>query len=47
MFSYSDECQANKAFKYVKRMLPLFHAVVKFCSINRLFIYKVLFSGYW
>ena len=27
-----------KAFKYVKLMLPLFRAVVKFCSINRLFI---------
>ena len=27
----------KKAVKYVKRMLPLFHAVVKFCSTNRLF----------
>ena len=24
------------AFKYVKRLLPLFRAVVKFCSSNRL-----------
>ena len=37
MFSYSDECRTKKAFKYVKRMLPLFRAVVKFCSTNRLF----------
>ena len=27
--SYSDECRTKKAFKYVKRMLPLFRAVVK------------------
>ena len=27
----------KEAFKYVKRMLPLFCAVVKFCSTNRLF----------
>ena len=25
----SDECRTKKAFKYVKRMLPLFRAVVK------------------
>ena len=31
----SDECRTKKAFKYVKRMLPLFRAVVKFCSTNR------------
>ena len=29
----SDE----KSFQYVKIMLPLFRAVVKFCSINKLF----------
>ena len=29
----SDE----KSFQYVKRMLPLFRAVVKVCSTNRLF----------
>ena len=29
----SDE----KSFQYVKRILPLFRAVVKFCSTNRLF----------
>ena len=29
--------QEKKAFKYVKRMLPLFRAMVKFCSTNRLF----------
>ena len=28
-----------KAFKYVKRMLPFFCAVVKLCSTNRLFMY--------
>ena len=27
----------KKAFKYVNRMLPLFRAALKFCSINRLF----------
>ena len=35
-FSYSDECRTKKAFMYVKR-LPLFRAVVKFCSTHRLF----------
>ena len=35
--AYSDKCRTKKAFKYVKKMLPLFRAVVKFCSINRLF----------
>ena len=34
---YPDECRTKKAFKYVNRMLPLFRAVVKFCSTNRLF----------
>ena len=29
----SDE----KSFKYIKRVLPLFRVVVKFCSTNRLF----------
>ena len=28
-FPYSDECRTKKSFKYVKRMLPLFRAVVK------------------
>ena len=28
-----------KAFKYVKRMLLIFHAAVKFCSTNRLFTF--------
>ena len=27
-FSYSDKCRTKKAFKYVKRVLPLFHAVI-------------------
>ena len=43
-FSYSDECWTKKAFKYVKRMLPLFPAVVKFCSTNRLFNQWLPFS---
>ena len=35
----------KKAIKYVKRMLPLFRAVVvKFCSINRLYIYIYICS---
>ena len=25
----SDECRTKKACKYVKRMLPLFHAIIK------------------
>ena len=29
MFSYSDEYRTKKAFKYVKRMLPLFRTEVK------------------
>ena len=33
MFSYSDEFRIKKAFKYVKRMLPLFRAVAK-CSVS-------------
>ena len=37
MLSYSDECRTKKAFKYVKRMLPLFRPIVKFCSTSRLF----------
>jgi len=27
-FSYSDKCRTKKASKYVKRVLPLFHAVI-------------------
>ena len=27
VFTHSDECRTKKAFKYVKRMLPLFRAV--------------------
>ena len=38
MFSYSDECWMKRALKYVKRMLPLFHAEGKVCSTNRLFM---------
>ena len=34
--SYFDEYRTKKAFKYVKRMLQLFHAV-KSCSTDRLF----------
>jgi len=34
--SYSDECR-TKMLLYVKRMLPLFRALVKFCSTSRLF----------
>ena len=37
-FSYSDKCRTKKAFKVVKRMLPLFRAVVKFYITNRLFV---------
>ena len=33
----SDECRTRKAFQYVKGMLPLFRALVKFCTTNRLF----------
>ena len=33
---YSDECRTKKAFQYVKRMLPLFLAVVTFCTTSRL-----------
>ena len=36
-FSYSDEYRAKKAFTYDKKILPLFLAVVKFYSTNRLF----------
>ena len=36
---YSDACRTKKAFQYVKRMLPLFCAVVKLCTTNRLFTY--------
>ena len=27
----------KKAYKCIKRVVPLFHAVAKFCSTNRLF----------
>ena len=27
----------KKCFQYAKRMFPLFRAIVKFCSTNRLF----------
>ena len=38
----------QKAFKYVKRMLPLLRAVVKFCSINRLFtLYVWVFHHFY
>ena len=43
-FSYSDECRTKKAFKYFKMMLPLFRAVVKFCSTNSLFTQYLLKS---
>ena len=46
MFSYSDEYRTRKTFKYVKRMLPLFRAVVKFCSTNRLLRYEILQENY-
>ena len=32
----------EKALKYVKIMLPLFRAVLKFCSINRLFMVELV-----
>ena len=32
----------KKCFQYVKRMFPLFRAIVKFCSTNRLFTYNQL-----
>ena len=35
--SYSDECRTKKSFQYAKAMFPLFRAIVKFCSTNRLF----------
>ena len=38
----SDECRTKKSFQDVKRMLPLFRAVVKFCTINRLFNLRVI-----
>ena len=44
-FLYSDECRPKKDFQYVKRMLSLFRAVVKFCTTNRLFIYQILLVG--
>ena len=33
----SDDCSAIKAFQYVKRLILLFRAVVKFFSSSRLF----------
>ena len=33
----SDECRAKKAFQHVKRMLPLFRAVVEFCTVIQTF----------
>ena len=45
-FSYSDECRTKTNFQYVKRMLPLFRAVVKFCSTNRLFIKKGAYHSF-
>ena len=35
----------QKAFRYVKRMLPLFRAEVKFCSTNRLFVQRNLLTS--
>ena len=35
--SYSDECRTKKSFSVCEEMLPLFRAVLKFCSTNRLF----------
>ena len=32
----------EKSFQYAKRMFPLFRAIVKFCSANRLFTYMDL-----
>ena len=34
----------KKSFQYVKIMLPLFGAAEKFCSTNRLFMYRQLVS---
>ena len=34
--SYSDECRTKRASQYANRMFPLFRAIVKFCSTNRL-----------
>ena len=42
--SYSDECGRKSTFQYAKRMFPLFRAIVKFCSANRLFNW-ILHSG--
>ena len=39
-----DEVSDEKSFQYVKIMLPLFRAVVKFCSTNRL-LKKTLYPG--
>ena len=38
--SYSDECRTKKSFSVCQEMLPLFRAVLKFCSTNRLFKVK-------
>ena len=39
----SDECRTKKAFQHVKIMLPLFRAVAKFCTTNKLFKYLLNF----
>ena len=36
---YTPISVGRKTFQYAKRMFPLFCAIVKFCSTNRLFTY--------
>ena len=39
----SDECPDEEALQYTYRMLPLFRAIMKFCSTNRLPVFDI----YW
>ena len=42
-FHTMTSVQRKRCFQYVKRMFPLFRAIVKLCSTNRLFTYLVSF----
>ena len=33
----SDECRTKKYFQYAENMIPLFLAILKFCSTKHLF----------
>ena len=35
--SYSDECRTKKYFQYAENMIPLFFAILKFCTTKHLF----------